>query len=229
MYTVSMPSLERLIAIMAPHRCVVCGSEGNLLCAWCVPEAFPRLPSRCFKCQKFSPDCQTCVKCRRHTCIKHVWTVTAYAGAAIKLLHSFKFERASSAGLVVAKAIADNLPFLPPETIIIPVPTATKRIRQRGYDHAEIIAGHLAKDSQLAWARSVSRLTQSRQVGASRAVRKRQLKNAFFIPKPSLLRGSQILIVDDVVTTGATLEAMAIELKRAGAKTINAAVFTQKL
>jgi ComF family protein len=160
--------------------------------------------------------------------IKRIWAVTEYQGLAHQLLHSFKFERAIAAAPIIAAAISDSIPFLPKDTIIVSVPTATSRIRQRGYDHADLIANHFANLRGLSKINAACRLTQSRQVGANRHQRKTQLIGAFTIIRPDAIKGANILIIDDVATTGATLEALAGSLKSAGAKTICAAVFAQK-
>lgn len=223
-----MPLLDRVLSVVAPHTCVVCSAEGKLLCKWCAPDAFPALPSRCYRCQSISTDSATCEGCRRHSPLKHVWAATNYDNAAKQLLHVYKFERARVAAPIIGDAIAQILPYISSGTFIVPVPTATVRIRQRGYDHALLIARSLAaiKNLELVWA--VSRVTQSRQVGADRQKRQDQLKNAFIVSKPKAVKVANILIIDDVLTTGATLEAMASALKQAGAKTITAAVFAQK-
>lgn len=223
-----MQLLERLLSVMAPHRCLGCGDENTLLCAWCLPDAFAPLPSRCYGCQKTTTDNATCVNCRRHSPIKRLWATTGYKGLAHKLLHAYKFERASAGAEIIATAISDVLPFIPHDTIIVPVPTATSRVRQRGYDHAELIARHVAGNKGLTLIKAAARTTQSRQVGADRHLRKTQLRGAFIIVRPNLVKGANIIMIDDVVTTGGSLEALAAELKTAGAKTISAAVFAQK-
>lgn len=125
--------------------------------------------------------------------------------------------------------MANALPYIAPKTLIVPVPTASVRIRQRGYDHAALLSRHLASTlGGCNWPGAVIRLGQSRQVGASRAQRHVQLKNAFLTRPSGALSGADVLLVDDVVTTGATLEAVALKLKQAGAKTVNAVVFAQK-
>ena len=147
---------------------------------------------------------------------------------AHKLLHVYKYDRASAGAIIIAKAIADSLPYLAGNTIIVPVPTATSRIRQRGYDHAELIARHVAKYKGLPMVKAARRLSQSRQVGANRQQRKTQLHGAFIVTRPNAVKGANILVIDDVVTTGSTLEALAAELNKAGARTVCAAVFAQK-
>ena len=223
-----MPLIERLLSIMAPHRCLSCGAEGSLLCSWCRPDAFPPLPGQCYGCQKAAADSTTCGNCRRRSSLRQVWSVTEYEGLAYKLLHYYKFERASAAAPIIARAISDALPYLPENTIIIPVPTATIRVRQRGYDHAELIARQVARHKGIPMVRAASRLTQTRQVGANRKLRKTQLQGAFIVVRPKAIKDKSVIIVDDVTTTGATLEALAAALKQAGVKTVSAAVFAQK-
>ncbi len=224
-----MPLLERLLAPLAPFDCLVCGKEGALLCGFCAQDVLVPLPSRCYRCQKLTDDFSVCATCRKLTPLKHVWIATEYEGTAQMLVKRYKFERARAAVDILVDVIDNVLPVLPKDTLIIPVPTATSRIRLRGYDQAQLLARGLAKQRGLRWARLVTRLSQSRQVGATRKQRHEQLKNAFLVTNPALINGQNILIIDDVTTTGATLEAMATVLKQAGARNITAITFAQKV
>jgi predicted amidophosphoribosyltransferase len=94
----------------------------------------------------------------------------------------------------------------------------------RGYDQAQVIARELAKRRQLAYRQLLSRSGTFRQVGASRESRFSQLKGAFTAKGHT---PSHVLLVDDVLTTGASVESAAKELKRNGAKTVDVAVFAQ--
>lgn len=145
---------------------------------------------------------------------------------AKQLLHGYKFERARSACIPIAQHLAAILPYMSRNTVVTCVPTDTRRMRARGYDHAGLVARELARELRLPYQRLVTRVTHTRQVGASRAMRLKQLQGAF------LVVGSvpqNVLVVDDVVTTGATLEAVAAVLRTAGARHVDAAVFTQKM
>jgi ComF family protein len=156
----------------------------------------------------------------------HVWIASRYSGLPEQLIHTFKFERAQAAALEIAYLMHQALPHLRPGTVIVPVPTVTSHIRQRGYDHTDLLARALSRESKHAYDPALRRLGQSRQVGAVRVQRLAQLRGAFRAAKP--VAGKNILLVDDVVTTGATLEEAAWVLHRAGAKRINGLVFAQK-
>lgn len=224
-----MKLLERTLTIIAPHRCLICGYEGQILCPWCAADACPALPDRCYRCHALTMDSKVCSACHRRSPLKHVWVRTEYDGVAKKLIHALKFQRATAAALPIAELIAEALPFLPSETIICHVPTATTRYRQRGYDQAQLIARHVARIKNVHYAPLLARHGQTRQVGARREQRLHQLADAFRPRNTHLITGGSIVLVDDIVTTGATLEAAAKVLKIAGAKRISAAVFAQKM
>jgi ComF family protein len=220
--------LERLIGIVAPYDCISCGDEGSLLCAWCMPDACTALPDRCYRCHKLSRDSKVCAACRRKSPLAHVWVRTDYGGLAKQLIHELKFERAAAAAEPVATLIAESLPYFGEKTIITHIPTASSRYRQRGYDQAELIAKRVAHIKEVRYLPLLARQGQSRQVGAKRAQRLTQLEQAFRAKSPYIIMNAEVVLIDDIVTTGATLEAAARVLKAAGAKRVSAAVFAQK-
>lgn len=224
-----MRVLEHIIGLVAPHNCVGCGAEGSLLCAWCLPDAFTAPPSRCYRCQAQTQDSAVCASCRPQACLKHVWVATEYVGSSKELLRVLKFARARAAADIIAAALFDSIPYLAPQTILVHVPAATSRVRKRGYDQSRLIARLLSRKTGLRHLGLLTRHGQSRQVGARREKRLSQIENAFSVPRKYLVKDAHILLIDDVLTTGATLQAAAKALKTAGAKTVDAAVFAQKL
>jgi ComF family protein len=203
--------LDKLLGVVAPHECLACGREGSLLCQWCQVEHI--LP---FENGAALPY------------LDHLWIRTDYGGVAKQLLHRFKFERARAAATTIADALHEVLPLLPRPTLVIPVPTATSRVRERGYDHAALLAKCIAARQHLTYTRAVTRLTQTRQVGATREQRITQLAGAFHVVRPQLMRNTEVLLVDDVLTTGATLTETAKVLRDAGTATVSALVFARK-
>lgn len=112
--------------------------------------------------------------------------------------------------------------------MIVHVPTATIRRRVRGYDHGELLARELAKITGWPHVAVIRRQTQARQVGAKKMDRLKQLEGAFRVIRTEYVRNREILLVDDVTTTGATLSACTRALKDAGAKSVSAVVLAQK-
>jgi len=145
-----------------------------------------------------------------------------------QLIHTFKFERAQAVAPQIAQFMSQKLPKLPWDPIVVPIPSATSRVRQRGYDHTFLLARAVARRRNYEYKKALSRHGQTRQVGATRVQRVAQLQGAFRLTRASAIQGRYVLLIDDVVTTGATLEQAAKTLRQAGARHIDALVFAQK-
>jgi ComF family protein len=215
-----MKIIEHILGTIAPHECLGCKAEGAALCFDC-RTVLPSVVPRCYRCQQSQVEFRTCASCQFSSALYSVRPMTVYEGLAKGLIWQLKFERLRAGAETVAETLA-TLPYDPDE-ILVPVPTATSRVRQRGYDQAAVIARELARHTGLEHSRLLSRLGQQRQVGKSRQQRKSQMKE-LFLPTGNVTN-KRIVLVDDVITTGATLEACAGILKKAGAKQVRAVVF----
>lgn len=203
-----MELLDKLIGKFAPHVCVACGQEGALLCVRCcslLPDSAPR-------------D-------RLHG-LDSVRAATIYDSFAKDLVAGLKFQGTREAAGIMARQMVP-LVLKDKKAVIVPVPTSTKRVRQRGFDQADLIARELAKHTRLATGRYLKRHGHTHQIGASREQRLQQLKSSFSLRKGTNLDGRRVILVDDVTTTGATLEAAAAMVRAAGPAYIEAIVFAQ--
>jgi ComF family protein len=151
-----------------------------------------------------------------------------YEKAAKDALWQLKFGNARAAAVDIAQVMQPLLEqFRGQNVVVVHIPTATSRVRMRGYDQAKLIARICARYTKLRHAPLLMRMGQQRQVGLRREQRLSQLENAYQVRNEASVRGAHIVLVDDVVTTGATLEAAAKTLKQAGARKIEAVVFAQ--
>jgi len=219
--------VDRIVSLIAPLHCLGCEKPGTLICYACASERLEPVPSRCYRCHSTTLQSQVCRKCRTIVSLKHVWVACEYQGLARDVIEIFKFERAGGAAPDLAKLMHEQLPLLTADTVVCFVPTANSRRRMRGYDHAELLAKELAKRAKLELIRPLSRAGISRQVGAERLVRRKQAEAAYQVTNPDAVIGRKVLLVDDVTTSGATLEVIARLLRRAGATSVDAVVFAQ--
>ncbi len=158
--------------------------------------------------------------------VRRVAVHSSYTGLAKELVRLTKFDRAQAGCSLLARAISRST-VLPKGYILVPVTTASYRRRQRGYDQAVLIAKYLSRMSGNASLNVLVRVKNVRQLGSSRTKRIQQLDQAYRLTSPELIKGQRIILIDDVVTTGATLASAASTLLEAGALSVDAAVFAQ--
>ena|SRR3990167_7472748 len=157
--------LERSILWLAPPECISCGIEGLALCVRCSSMIIP-YGKRCWNCASLSTSCQTCNRCRRPGSPVRVWVATTHEGLARKLLHTYKFDHQRAAAKDLARLMAmnfiDNNNSEYPNYLVVPVPTATKRVRERGFNHSGLLARHISRDLGLECQPVLGRIGQSR-------------------------------------------------------------------
>jgi len=218
-----MSIIDRILTVLTPYDCLGCGCEGSLLCIACIQE-LTMVPERCYRCLAPSPGSLTCTGCLTASHLYRVRAGASYSGVAKELVGQLKFAGAQAAAERMALRLRSSLD-LDRTVLIVPVPTATSRVRGRGYDQAKLLARELSRQTRLPYLNGLVRSGHTHQVGASRERRQRQLQDAFRVRDPSKMRDRNILLIDDVVTTGATLEVAARVLQAAGAARIEAVVF----
>lgn len=219
-----MSIIDRLLTVLTPYECLGCAAEGDLVCTACIQQLID-IPQRCYRCDMSADNGRTCHGCRVASNLYQVWAGTAYSGIAKDLVWKLKFGGAQMA----AKRMATRLvPLLDDNGfVVVPVPTAVSRVRRRGYDQAKLIARELSRQARLPYLDCLARSGRTHQVGASRDQRLAQLEGAFRVVTPEKIKNAHILLVDDVLTTGATMEVAAGLLKKHGAVRVSAAVFAR--
>lgn len=154
--------------------------------------------------------------------------MTPYEGLSKELLWALKFDRAQAAADIISRKLAEAYgDITPADALIVPVPTATKRVRARGYDQAVLIARSYARHTGCRYAPLLVRHGSQEQKGADREQRRSQLAEAYTLKQPHKIAGRRIILIDDVVTTGASFEMAATTLKSAGAKAVAGLAFAR--
>ncbi|MCW2967866.1 MAG: competence protein, partial [Solirubrobacteraceae bacterium] len=155
------------------------------------------------------------------------WSPVAFEGPARALVHALKFHGRTAAARVMAAQIAANAPpgLLDGPATLVAAPTHPQRRRERGFDQAQVLARALSRRTRLPMLAVLARQgPATRQLGAGRAQRSRNVH----VAARGRLAG-RILLIDDVHTTGSTLDACARELLAAGASEVAAVAYARTL
>lgn len=205
--------LDTILAQIAPHHCLVCDRVADGLCAACKDSIQPAVLTTCCYCRQ--PLRQAvCAHCQLAGVAQYI--PYQYDGAVEQLLQAYKFSPVRAYSRAVAQLLADHIPRPPGKVVFIPTPSSPERVRQRGFDHIAHIVRHLKKSHHADVKPLLRRTKKFRQVGATRAQRFMQASGAFVCPTP-LSPATTCIIVDDVITTGATMCAQVAALRQAGA------------
>lgn len=216
--------------VIFPPTCAHCGRIGWLLCPVCQTEMIRVPDAVCPQCGRMDDQPISagtgvlCRQCRAHPpLLGQMRAPLRYEEPTSTLIHRFKYEGYFALGRPLARFLIDGWPAwdIPPD-LILPIPLHPQRRRQRGYNQAELLARSLAEAINVPV--NVSTLRRTRhtvpQVGLGPGERHNNVWGAF-AAEGSVVRDRHILLIDDVLTTGATLSAAAETLLAAGAASVS--------
>lgn len=213
--------VQSVTAALLPQSCLLCAAaSGNaLLCPDC-ERGLPRLPaSLCPRCALPTPQGEICGAClKRPPHFDTTVAAFAYAFPVDKLVQQFKYAHRIAIADFFARALLDRS--LPAADCVIPLPLSAQRLRERGFNQAVEIGRPIARalSVPLALTACVRRVHTAPQAMLPWKERRQNVRNAFECSVD--LAGRSVLLVDDVMTTGATLDECARVLKDHGAGAI---------
>jgi ComF family protein len=228
-------ALNDIGEIIFPPQCLGCAEilhpfTGEIFCPVCSDKIQLITGSICPVCGTTFPDSPApnhlCGDCLEHkTYFSHARAVFCYDDFILNAIHQFKYSRNISVGEMLASFMAD---FSFPDidftdySLMIPVPLHIKRLRERGFNQSLVLARALEKKRRIPVSFSLLKrhkftLTQT---GSNRNERKQNIKGAFEVTDRKKIAGKNIILVDDVYTTGATINECSKTLIRAGAQKV---------
>jgi len=218
-----------LLETVYPRRCAGCGRRGTWLCPacdadlarfaepWCPRCGIPFNVGRC--CCRDLADALDLLR-----------SLAPFDGWLRRAIHAFKYEDETARVDHLGEALASVLPASPPVDGLVPVPLHSSRLRRRGYNQARLLADRVGRVAGLPTIMALERTRATHsQVGLGAAERAANVAGAFLPARGVDPRGTRLLLVDDVVTTGSTLSACAAALKTAGASFVGALTLAREI
>lgn len=212
-----------------PIECVGCNKEGQWLCPQCAKEIVIEEDDVCFVCKKSAVAGKTCFACRNECALTAVTRFLNYDNYRVKtLLHTAKYKFIKDALTPLIRVcepfIHSKLEYFDIDLrafIIVPVPLHKRRLRSRGFNQAEIIGDYVATcigaRMEQVLTRPTARPPQAALNEFDRAV---NISGNILCKRNAAVSGQYILLVDDVATSGATLDECAQVLRNSGARDV---------
>lgn len=233
-----MPLPESLFELLYPPRCAACAAflpEGarGAFCGACAAALEPMPAWACPRCAELLRPtihgrCPACA--RRRPAFDGARAGWLYGGPLLEAVHALKYGRAAWLARPLGRMLAEAVPLDPARVdLVVPVPLHPRRLRDRGFDQAERLAVEVARRLGRPLRPEVLRRVRSTppQAARDRAGRAANVAGAFRARRAAALRGRRVLLVDDVLTTGATASAAARALRDAGAARVEVLVLAR--
>ncbi|MFA5013116.1 MAG: ComF family protein [Candidatus Paceibacterota bacterium] len=217
-----------IVDILFPKKCLNCGREGTYFCEDCfsLVSINPFVHCLCENSQKL-PFAGKCPRCEKRK-LNGIFAATDFKSRQVKLMvHNFKYksqikELCYPLSILILTHFNVVAKDLPGDCVIVPVPLFIKRKKARGFNQAEEIGKTICEAIKIPI--SIDNLVRIKnthpQVGLSKEGREENIAGAFAVKNPEELKDKNIFLLDDVYTTGATMEECAKTLKRAGAREV---------
>lgn len=223
-----------LFSLLFPADCRLCNTQllrwtRVPVCAACLASPQP------LEAEYFCALCQTpfanshpldadgvCAACRTNIRgFDRAATFGFYDGALRSLIHLFKYAGMTPLAAPLGRFLERALPLDSAYDVVVPVPLHWRKKLQRGFNQAELLARHIATRRRLPLINALRRRKSAEaQATLSMAARRRNVAGAFAVRSGANIAGKRIILIDDVMTTGATAAACATALKRSGAQSV---------
>jgi ComF family protein len=210
---------RRLLDTLFPPRCAGCGLRGVELCDRCLSTIRPLDPASCPRCGLPSRLGSLCDRCQGYDGpLSGIRTACIYDSVARKAIHGLKYRHRQTLARPLALILEAELRRRPLHLdLLAPVPLHPRRLAERGYNQSELLARELGEMLRIPVVNCLERRRETRaQAGLRATARRANVRQAFGHVDGVVLFGLRVGVVDDVCTTGATLEECAMALREAG-------------
>lgn len=221
-----------LLDLLFPKECLGCKKEGEWFCEKCLKEIPLNQEIYCPVCQKKLNHNTVCFECQKKTSLDGFFSASTYENNLLKkAVKTLKYHYVTELSQALSHLLIKYLKNLNPEItkpilktgpLIIPIPLHKKRLRERGFNQSELLGQGIATAFGFKYqARILERkIYTAPQAELSRKERLNNIKDCFKLKENFKLKGQTVILIDDVFTTGATMQETAKVLKKAGAKKV---------
>ena len=232
-----LPQLAKLkgaaLDFLFPPYCVGCGKEGAFICPPCCHSLLRIVPPICPRCGRPQASGILCPDCVRwQAAIDGIRSPFRFEGTMREAIHQLKYQNLRALAVPLAKMLREYLIASPLDVdVLVPVPLHRKRLRERGYNQAKLLAQELTKLINKPVVDDIlvrRRHTPPQARTTTLEERTRNIAGAFACRDHSL-RDSRVLLIDDVATSGVTLNACAAVLKANGAAAVWGLVMAREI
>lgn len=222
--------LDDLLSLIAPHICKRCGVVGSTYCERCINDTLKETKPFCVYCGALTEKSNLCDKCRKRSPFDDIYVVGYRRGALKRLVGDYKYHSEVASCRPIARLLCNRLrpADLPEDLAVASIPTIPAHIRRRGFDHMRLVARQMRGISpRRVNVRLFIRTDNTSQHELNERQRHERIKGSLVLNAKYIARHGvpqSVLIIDDIWTTGATLEWAATLLREAGVEKIYAGV-----
>ena len=232
-----LPQVAKLkgiaLDLFFPQWCIGCGKMGDFICRSCCQSLAPITPPICPRCGRPQPGGTLCPDCVNWEAeIDGIRSPFRFDGVIQQAIHQLKYQNLRALTSPLANLLRDYLIANPlPVEVLVPVPLHRKRLRERGYNQSSLLARELSKliDLPVVGNCLIRQQHTPPQARAPNVAERQSNVDGAFACGDQRLRNKQVLLIDDVSTSGATLNACAAALKAAGATSVWGLVMAREI
>lgn len=217
-------AVKLLADIIFPIECVGCGKANEFLCSSCASKIKTIPVQTCHYCRKPQAFGKTCDQCANKNRLDGLFILGPYDQPILKeAIHAWKHEGVREIGNILGLRLADRLAhsFFRENSIITHIPLRKPRQFDRGFNQSEQLAHILAVEYKIPTKSLLIKIKDTEpQSSLNREKRLLNIRGVFTLAKDAKLNNENIILIDDITTTGATLEEARLTLKKAGAKSV---------
>ncbi len=210
-------AIEKVVNLISPYECMICGKQDCVVCDECWTRNANTRVSSCFWCNSLSEKGKTCKMCATKTSLSGATVPYRFNGLVKECIYELKYYSNREMARFLARQLVQSVDSNQFDFISF-VPTTGRNQRRRGYNQAKLLAKEISSMCDLPLVTALARVQHVDQIGLNRNERLSAIKNNFVAIDG--FSGKRVLLVDDVITTGATLNECAKTLKQAGVKSV---------